>query len=198
LFPAHTATSSRSAWSSRRSSGNARAGTAGRTASRGHGTRPPGTLAVVKVSGNTYSRIGSRIGVLELQSDSKGGLGLPQHSSPFLIDRPLPPVSRRLWPPRFAPILKTTVHPRPATNPPEVRPARLNRGRADGAARLQHARFPPSNIDAHSDGSVCPERSGRSWPIDGERGGRGVEPDFGTAKVVIGQFKAGPGAFGIL
>jgi hypothetical protein len=97
---------------------------------------------------------------------------LPQHSSPFLISA----LAACFAPPlalRCAPILKTTAHPRPATNLPEVRLARLNRRRADGAARLRHARFPLSNFQAHSGGSVCPGRSGRSWPIDGERGGRG-------------------------
>ena len=172
MFPAHTATSSRSAWFSRRNSASAAAGAVSRTASRGHGTRPPSTLAVANISGNSYSRIGSRIGVLERQFDSKGGLACRSIQAPF-SSRPSPPVSRRPWPPRFAPILNTTLHPRPATNPPEVRLARLNRGRADGAARLRHTRFPLSNIDSHSSGSVCLGRSGRSWRIDGERGGRG-------------------------
>lgn len=127
MFPVHTATSSRSAWSSRRNSGNARAGTASRTASRGHGTRPPGTFAVVNISGNNYSRIGSRIGVLEPQSDSKGGLGLPQHSSPFLIDRPSPPVSRRLWPPSCADPENDRLS-QTRNEPAWGAPGRLNRG----------------------------------------------------------------------
>lgn len=155
--PAHTATRSRSAWSSRRNSGNAQAGTAGRTASRGHSTGPPGTFAVEKIIGKSYSRLGGRD---QVPTDSsplpRGGLACRSIQAPFSfigVD------------PRLAPLPKSTFNPRPATKAPAVRLCR----RAWVCERRGGTEMPGFPL-LNEDSSGRPDtagRSGRGWRVDG-------------------------------